>query len=595
MWEHGPGAWVDPACPVEWGHPLARGLEAWLLGLPNPGWWGGQTFRDVTRGAKTPHDGDTLLYGSSVPSWVAGPNGFPGLRFSDTTQRVDGSVTLGSQITLSCWVSLTNSGFYAGLFVMPGTGDHAGLMLNASDRKVMIGNGSSFVGGPTVLTLGQWYHIAGTFDGGLMTSYVNGRYDVSDTFTAISSATAYRLNRDNTIADAGALPRIADARIYSRALSAGEVAALYDQSRRGHPDTLRWVSSRAWSIPAAAGGTTYDLSLTENLGTQNPYARISDGKRSYNESLGIREVYARLSDGKRVYTDTTALLDVYARVADGKRAFGESLGINDVYARVSDGKRNESDSLGINDVYARVSDGKRSHAESLGINESYQRLADAVRTSLDSLGINDLYSRTSTASRAESDSVGASDAYQRVSDGLRRLTDTMALADVVTLVRITAGVYTIAVVELLGITESYGRTANANRAHSDSLGINEVYGRLVTVNRLMTDTIACVEAYSSTVVWGRGLSDSLGISEAYQRLATASRSLLDSLGINETYGRRADASRVYIDWVGLAMAVVASTPLLDPPEQRNRLDFYHGEGPSRVTLDFLDAEESLNF
>ena len=36
-----------------------------------------------------------------------------------------------------------------------------------------------------------------------------------------------------------------DVRVWRRALGAGEVRAVYDESRRGHPDTLRWITARA--------------------------------------------------------------------------------------------------------------------------------------------------------------------------------------------------------------------------------------------------------------------------------------------------------------------------------------------------------------
>jgi hypothetical protein len=42
-------------------------------------------------------------------------------------------------------------------------------------------------------------------------------------------------------------------RLYSRALSAPEVAALYAENRAGNPNVWRWAGRRVYSIPATGG------------------------------------------------------------------------------------------------------------------------------------------------------------------------------------------------------------------------------------------------------------------------------------------------------------------------------------------------------
>jgi len=67
----------------------------------------------------------------------------------------------------------------------------------------------------------------------------------------------------------GSLPLggfVDDYRLYlGRALSAGQAYSLYDQSRQGHPDTLRWLPTRRWSLPPPASGDISG-SLASTLG-----------------------------------------------------------------------------------------------------------------------------------------------------------------------------------------------------------------------------------------------------------------------------------------------------------------------------------------
>lgn len=103
---------------------------------------------------------------------------------------------------------------------------------NVPETEIFIGstsNDTRSASGGTVLTTGKWYQLAGTYNGNILTTYVNGVLDRQISVSGAMDSTAFVLNIGKT-ADglADYFPgSIDDARVYNRALSAGEIAALY--------------------------------------------------------------------------------------------------------------------------------------------------------------------------------------------------------------------------------------------------------------------------------------------------------------------------------------------------------------------------------
>jgi hypothetical protein len=62
---------IDTRNPIEWRHPLNRGLVSWWL--PFGPWQGGGTLRDLAR-----RNHGTLTNG---PTWAAGRDGFGAVKF----------------------------------------------------------------------------------------------------------------------------------------------------------------------------------------------------------------------------------------------------------------------------------------------------------------------------------------------------------------------------------------------------------------------------------------------------------------------------------------------------------------------------------
>lgn len=256
------GSYVDLGNPVA-DHPLNAGLVAWWLGLPNNS--GGGTLFDLC--GQRPA---TLTNG---PAWSPSPGGFAGLSLDGTDDyavadpfRFDPAT---SGYTYSAWIKpafASSSGTRRGLICWRAGGIVGG---DQSRVRLIWLDGSSgfylddkaryaFSGKPSFAS-GEAHHIAFT-----RTAAGGGQYywDGSPLSTTtvidlggIEPANTYPiyigLDSENSAAWSGGLW---DTRVYSRALTAADHAGLYDQGRRGHPDTLRRYRPWVAVLGAAAGG-----------------------------------------------------------------------------------------------------------------------------------------------------------------------------------------------------------------------------------------------------------------------------------------------------------------------------------------------------
>jgi hypothetical protein len=258
---HAPGS-LYTADPVVSEHPLIQGRVGWWLAAP-PLEGGRQWFDLLNR------NHGTL---TNAPAWV-GPSGRPGgygaLSFNGTSQYADcGAVLSGSpaKVTVAGWMNRTSTSALA-FFGWGGTTQNRLGPLWFTDGNLYFfgeGGNNNF---PAVALAGTgWHHVALVYNGALaagsrVAGYVDGRsqtlsgggtdtptYDVIGTFRIGEEADFGRYTTGYHD----------DVTVYSRALSATEVFALYEQSRRGHPDTLRWLGQRIWFPPSpAAGGATF--------------------------------------------------------------------------------------------------------------------------------------------------------------------------------------------------------------------------------------------------------------------------------------------------------------------------------------------------
>jgi hypothetical protein len=256
------GPWlIDLGNPVA-DHPLNRGLAGWWLPLPNS--QGGGTLFDLT--GRYP---GTLTAG---PTWAPGPTpGSVALEFDGSNDYVRGGDWFyHDAFTVSCWFRSDNvAAATKNIALKRNVGTAAGtnewqLVTGSSNVQLAAwnsGGGATVMNitGATTLVNGVWYHVTGVVpgNGGTGKIYLNGVEDASGTQTAAVGNSASEVQFGALSGGGGARywdGRIGDIRIAGRAYSAAEAWALYDQSRRGHPDTLRRYTPRVWVATGEAAG-----------------------------------------------------------------------------------------------------------------------------------------------------------------------------------------------------------------------------------------------------------------------------------------------------------------------------------------------------
>ncbi|HWB33937.1 MAG TPA: LamG domain-containing protein [Candidatus Paceibacterota bacterium] len=202
-----------------------------LMGYWNFNEGSGSTAKDFIGGSP-----NGTLTGS--PSWVAGKQG-TALSFNGSSQYVDVPLTVNyPAFTVSAWfnaasLSVSNSRIVANDHT---DNDNKGFQLMFNNGGATgffdVGNGST-EGRATwsqTLSAGTWYHYVGVYDGAHVYAYINGTQVASASYAggAIASS-AYDINiaRNPQYAGDYFSGTVDDVRIYKRALSPSEVAAMY--------------------------------------------------------------------------------------------------------------------------------------------------------------------------------------------------------------------------------------------------------------------------------------------------------------------------------------------------------------------------------
>lgn len=234
---------------VNRGHPLNRGRVAWWLALPGTN-YGGARWYDL---AGSNHG--TLTNG---PAWrgTSRPGGWGHLLFDGVNDRVDvadaAPLDLTGPLAVAFWMNLTG---VTAEQVVVSKGTSAGYFIEVISSKVGFAAGSLEMFSAATLAPNRWTHVVCTYNLATMIVYLDG---ASSNSTA--NATAPAANTDllrigaysnNGLCVAGAVDDVA---IWSRALSAAEVALDYRLSRQGYPGLL---VRAGWPAAAAAAGATF--------------------------------------------------------------------------------------------------------------------------------------------------------------------------------------------------------------------------------------------------------------------------------------------------------------------------------------------------
>lgn len=257
---------VDRVSPINWLHPLNRGLAAWWLFVS--GGHSGPQWIDLTRA----HTG---TFTGTAGSWqgTGRPGGWGAYGVANTTSYVQ--VPHHTRLNLSetassvaFWVRCPHAAADFSGLLDKGAGDggnqHAWAMrpstASADGRATILieDNNATTVG--AVFLNAQWCHIVVTWDGTNIHFYRNGsflesvvqpsgtyRFDNTGTFNLGSLRTS-----GGSISRSGT--RLDDIRLYdARVLTAGDVSALYGVSQQFNQGTLNRVyMPMAWQSAAAA-------------------------------------------------------------------------------------------------------------------------------------------------------------------------------------------------------------------------------------------------------------------------------------------------------------------------------------------------------
>ena len=231
---------------------------------------------------------------------------FDGLRgtyltIADGSAAIVPTSTIGSATqTASCWyspASLAGQGSFGVLFC---NGANRNLLcVRASDNQVGFYN-SAFTGCGYILTTGNWYHLTVTsyvvVSGSTTTYYtllyVNARLYL--TSTSAFSAVTYPITcignagPGNTASNGQAsIGRLADVRIWGRALSNAEVEMVYGQTAKG---VFKDVNTGyvGINLPSAAPAVTLDVGDTTSGSLNTPFIRLSNLNGGGGNTTGIQ-------------------------------------------------------------------------------------------------------------------------------------------------------------------------------------------------------------------------------------------------------------------------------------------------------------------
>jgi len=173
-------------------------------------------------------------------AWVDGRIGTNAIEFSGDGGKIlvpdAAELRPADQLSVTAWVNTSITPDYQARIVSKGLNadnrDNFGLCVNENDQAsfyVRDANGENYTAsGQDELTPGEWHHIAGTYDGGSVNCYVNGRLDESD-----SNVVIILLQDTNSLAignmvdaDRAYFGKVDDVQVYDYALSRAQVAYL---------------------------------------------------------------------------------------------------------------------------------------------------------------------------------------------------------------------------------------------------------------------------------------------------------------------------------------------------------------------------------
>ena len=262
---------IDPACPLNWDHPLVAGLVGEWAVVPNSGWRGGLTLCDLVRGALTPHDctltntqvwDDALIFnGTSNYGTIADDDVF---EFSgDFTVAVTlrfNSVSAASAPIVARWNDVGASGRIWSL-ARDSSGSGA-LRFDTSPDGATFYAGNKAVTGSNVVSVGPVFHVVARYDSTNNTIYANGVAQATTDRSNDGLLTSITQSIEIGAAQFGGIARVYSAiqvfsvSLFNYAVPPALIQQLSQEQLAGNPERWNWLSARAYFLPldTAASG-----------------------------------------------------------------------------------------------------------------------------------------------------------------------------------------------------------------------------------------------------------------------------------------------------------------------------------------------------
>ncbi len=239
---------VNTADPVNRHHPLNRGKVAWWMVLP--GLDGGRQLYDLMG----------LYHGTLTNMTTAAWRGTtcPGHMGEIVADGANDYIPVGTLAgmgttnwTISCWAKSSIAPARNDIVIAVGTdGNGYAICFGGSDTDnsliyILLG-GVAWVSTGFTFSANTWYHIMAARVGSTMTMMVNGRQTATAATTPITpTGTSSLIWQNNGASGANALRgltgSLASADVWSRGLSASEMAQYYFASCAGYPGMLNRV------------------------------------------------------------------------------------------------------------------------------------------------------------------------------------------------------------------------------------------------------------------------------------------------------------------------------------------------------------------
>jgi len=242
--------------PVNWQAPLNRGLERWWKALP----WlmRGPIWRDLTR-----RQAGVLTTGAV---WKGTPRlgGVSAVSFDGSAAVVTIAVTR-TVFTLAAWIRTSASTTQQ---ILGGVGENNQWRVETDGNLRILTNSASEIDLTTTgvtLNDGKWHHVMATNTGTATALAVDGRI-AGSVATGSVNARTWDCIGHRTGSGEGFNGEIDDVRIYSRALDASAIRALYTASRCGDVCEVLWAP---WALAAVAAGRTTKNTRSLGLGRQH--------------------------------------------------------------------------------------------------------------------------------------------------------------------------------------------------------------------------------------------------------------------------------------------------------------------------------------